>query len=86
MRGSKIHWRPVSVESFGAEDRLGAAELLVIAGDNQSDVVDGVGGEIIGIILRIEIGEQAIFFGKRAVPIPTKPAVMVRLDLSLKLS
>src|ERR1700722_11397832 len=56
----------------GTEERLARAELLVVAGYNEPDIVDRVRPEIVGIVLRIEIREQTILFRKRPVPVPTE--------------
>lgn len=56
----------------GAENRLGCAELFVVAGDNKANVANCIRAEIEGIVLRIEIRKKAIFFVKRAVPVPTE--------------
>ena len=55
-----------------AQTRLGAAEFFVVSGDDQADVVDGVGAEIVGVVLRVEIGQQAVLLAKRAIPIPAQ--------------
>src|SRR4029077_17928997 len=46
----------------GAEYRLGRAELLVVGGDNETDVVDCIRRKTVGIVLWVKIREKTIFF------------------------
>ena len=62
---------PLAAGKRGVADTFGG-KFLVIAGDDDADVGDGVGAEIVAVVLGIEIGEQAVLFDERTVPIPAK--------------
>ena len=82
MRGAKA---PLAAGERGITDALGG-KFLVVAGDDDADVGDGVGAEVVAVVLGIEIGEQAVFLDEGPVQSQRKPAITVRLDLTRTLS
>jgi len=62
---------PLAAGKRGVADTFGG-KFFVVAGDDDADVGDGVGAEIVAVVLGIEIGEQAVFLDEWAVPIPTE--------------
>jgi len=83
MRGAKP---PLAAGERGIAHTL-AAKLLVVAGNDDADVGDRVGGEVVAVILGIEIGEQSVFLDEAdRFQSQRRPAMTVRFDFRRNVS